>query len=383
MKQVFLESHNITSPIGFTTKENFEHVLLGKSGVKFHENKAIDEEGFWASIFDEQQNAFIKTSTASVQQTTRFEQLLIKSISEALSTSAIDINSDDTVVIYSSTKGNIALLEENTHTNPEEVSLSHSAALVNKHFGNSNAPVIISNACISGVLAIIIAKRLLETSQYKHAVVVGADTISKFVFSGFKSFQALSKEVCKPFSASRDGINLGEASATMILTTDASLIKDSAKIVVAGGAVSSDANHISGPSRTGEELSMAIDKAIKMAKIKPADIGLVSAHGTATLFNDEMESKAFNLSATQNIPTNSLKGYYGHTLGASGLVESIISAMSIQESKIVPSIGFDTLGVPLYVNINTTVIEKELNHILKTASGFGGCNASLILSKTY
>lgn len=383
MKQVFLESHNITSPIAFSSKENFDYLLEGKTGVRFHQNSTIDNEGFWASIFDEQQNETIRSS-AGTQKSSRFEQLLIKSITEALSHSNVDISSKDTVIIYSSTKGNIALLEESNNTSiPSEVSLSHSAALVNKYFNNSNEPVMISNACISGVLAIIIAKRLLESSQYKHAVVVGADTISKFVFSGFKSFQALSKEICKPFSASRDGINLGEASAAMILTTEAGLIRDTTKIVIAGGAVSSDANHISGPSRTGEELSTAINKALKMAKINPQDIDFVSAHGTATVFNDEMESKAFNLSSIQNIPTNSLKGYYGHTLGASGLVEAIISAISMQQNKIIPTLGFVTLGVPMYVNISTNIIEKPINYILKTASGFGGCNASLVLSKLY
>lgn len=381
MKQVYLESHNITSPIGFTSKANFENLLKGKSGVQFHLNKAIDEEGFWASVFDQQQNDFIKTAAKSGQETTRFEQFMIISISEALKTSSVDISSEDTLIIYSSTKGNIALLEETPDADPEKLSLYHSAALVNAHFNNTNEPVIISNACISGVMAIIIAKRLLESTQYKHAVVVGADTISKFVFSGFKSFMALSKERCKPFSMDRDGINLGEASATMILTADADLIKNKPHIIIAGGGVSGDANHISGPSRTGEELSVAINKAISMAAITADAIGCVSAHGTATLFNDEMESKAFNLSGIHNCPINSLKGYYGHTLGAAGLVETIVSAISMEEGKIIPTIGFTTLGVPLFVNVCTNVIEKDLKHILKTASGFGGCNASLILSK--
>jgi 3-oxoacyl-[acyl-carrier-protein] synthase-1 len=383
MKQVFLESHNITSPIGFSTEENFENLLIGKTGVKLHHNTSIDEDGFWASIFDFNQNATLADSIKSNIKTTRFEQLLIKSISEALTSSKVDSSAEDTVFIYSSTKGNIALLEENKDKSidAENISLYHSAKLVNTYFNNSNEPIIVSNACISGVLAIIIAKRLLESSQYKNAIVVGADTISQFVFSGFKSFQALGSGICKPFSADRDGINLGEASACMILTTETAILKNEPQIKISGGAVSSDANHISGPSRTGEELSYAINKALKMANITPADISFVSAHGTATLFNDEMEAKAFTLSFLQDIPTNSLKAYYGHTLGASGLVEVIVAAISIIKGKIIPTKGFTTLGVPNHINICNTIIETEIQHALKTASGFGGCNASLVISK--
>jgi 3-oxoacyl-[acyl-carrier-protein] synthase-1 len=292
----------------------------------------------------------------------------------------IDPDTPDTLFVFSTTKGNIALLDETE--NPDDISLAVSAEKIAQHYNNKNKPVVISNACISGVVALIYAKRLLEAGTYKNIVVTGADCISKFIHSGFQSFMALSEGACKPFSASRDGINLGEAAATVILTTtNQSNISNRIKLL--GGSVTNDANHISGPSRTGEELSCAIKKAMELSQITPEDLGFISAHGTATLFNDEMEAKAFNLSGMRDVPVNSLKGYFGHTLGAAGLVESVISMIGLQKGEIIPTKGFADPVVQPEIEIASDLIQdREMNYCLKTASGFGGCNAALVFSKS-
>jgi 3-oxoacyl-[acyl-carrier-protein] synthase-1 len=256
--------------------------------------------------------------------------------------------------------------------------LFHSAKLVAQAFENANTPIVISNACISGIAALLFAKRLLETGAYENAVVVGADTITKFVFSGFKSFRALSAGKCKPFSADRDGINLGEATATVLLTTNQ---HSSHRIQLKGGATSNDANHISGPSKTGDELSIAINKALSEANLSAKEIDFISAHGTATLFNDEMEAKAFHTSKLLDVPINSLKAYFGHTLGAAGLVESVISILSLENNIVVPTLGFTTLGVPVAANICNETIHQPMKCFLKTASGFSGCNGALVFGK--
>ncbi|HMG11467.1 MAG TPA: beta-ketoacyl synthase N-terminal-like domain-containing protein, partial [Mucilaginibacter sp.] len=212
-----------------------------------------------------------------------------------------------------------------------------------------------------------------------HAVVTGADVISKFVLSGFQSFQAISPELCKPFDVNRNGINLGEGAATVILSAQKTS-EDSIQII--GGAVSNDANHISGPSRTGEELYFAIDKAMKSAGLQAGDIDLISAHGTATIYNDEMEAKAITLAGLQAVPVNSLKGFYGHTLGASGLIEAIISAQSLKQNLIIPTKGFKEQGDANPINVCSQLISKQLNSCLKIASGFGGGNAAIILTKS-
>ena len=111
------------------------------------------------------------------------------------------------------------------------------------------------------------------------------------------------------------------------------------------------------------------------------EIDFISAHGTATIYNDEMEAKAITLAGLQAVPVNSLKGYYGHTLGAAGIIESIVTLLSMKENTILPTLGFKQIGVTNPVNVSTAVQKISLNHCLKTASGFGGCNAALVFSK--
>ena len=377
---VFIDTHNIISPLGISSKENFDAILKGNSGVKLQDRKDIDDEAFYASLI----NNNILYDVAEINETgnkyTRFEVMLIASLQQALKASSIKIEDEKTILIFSTTKGNIALLENNKATPEllERVSLFHSAKLVSEKFHNPNTPIVISNACISGIAALMFAKRLLETGAYENAVVIGADTITKFVFSGFKSFRALSAAACKPFSADRDGINLGEAAATIILSTNQNA---SNNIQLKGAATSNDANHISGPSKTGDELSKAINAVLSEAHISADEIDFISAHGTATLFNDEMEAKAFHSSALFNVPINSLKGYFGHTLGAAGLVESVISLLSLENNVIVPTLGFTTLGVPVAANICKEAIYKPMTSFLKTASGFGGCNGAVVFGK--
>ncbi|HEX2683951.1 MAG TPA: beta-ketoacyl synthase N-terminal-like domain-containing protein [Ferruginibacter sp.] len=375
MTDIFISSDNILTPIGFTTAENFSQLKQQVSGVKLHEDKGMSDQPFYASLFENED--FFPGANSDY---TRFEKLLITSISDALANSRIDAKAKNTVLIISTTKGNISLLETNPPSGAlnSRISLNTSARLVADHFGFVNKPIIVSNACISGMLAMLIGMRLIQSGQFENAIVAGADVITKFVLSGFQSFQAISPAPCKPFDATRDGINLGEGAGTVILTSNKEF---SLGIQLMGGSTSNDANHISGPSRTGEELNFAIAQALKAAGLHATDIDLISAHGTATIFNDEMEAKAITLSGMQHIPVNSLKGYYGHTLGAAGLIESIVAIHSLKENLVIPTKGFETMGVTQPVNVSTSLQTTTLNNCLKTASGFGGCNAAMIFSK--
>ena len=376
MTEIFISSDNIVSPIGLTTAENFSQLKQNITGIKLHDDKVMSDQPFQAALFSNE-NFY---SNHSKNNYTRFEKLLITSIEDALANTDISASDKKTVLIISSTKGNVSLLEteEPSDALNKRISLNTSAQLVADHFQFVNKPVVISNACISGLLAMLTGMRLIQSGQYNHAVVAGADVISKFVLSGFQSFQAVSQLPCKPFDAARDGINLGEAAATVILTSNKNY---SSGIKAAGGSVSNDANHISGPSRTGEELYIAIRKALQAAAITANDIGFISTHGTATIFNDEMEAKAIGLAGMQEIPVNSLKGYYGHTLGAAGLIESIISMQSLKEKLLIPTRGFENIGVSEPVNVCASFYKPSAQHFLKTASGFGGCNAAMIFSK--
>jgi 3-oxoacyl-(acyl-carrier-protein) synthase len=375
MPAVYIVADNIYSPIGTTTAQNFERIMQGISGIQKHQNKAISDTDFYASLFN--YNESIKDNQL---KNSKFERLLIVSVEEALKDAGVDVRSDKTILIVSSTKGNISLLATDAD-DPDlqhKVALHTSANIVAKYFGFVNQPLVVSNACISGIMAILTGMRLLQSGKYETAVVVGADEISKFVLSGFQSFQAISAEPCKPFDENRTGITLGEGAATMILSTNP---KYADRVKVLSGAVSNDANHISAPSRTGKELSEAIERTLTIAGLATGDVDLISAHGTATSYNDEMEAKAIALAGLDAVPANSLKGYYGHTLGAAGLIESIISVQSLKQNVILPTLGFETMGVSSPINICTRLTPKRIETCLKTASGFGGCNAAVLFSK--
>ena len=383
MTDVFVVSDNILSPLGWTTNENLTRLKRSVSGIRWHNDAALSPEPFYAALFNTALDRYLADLLPAAADLTRFEEILVASIRQALEGCTVDPADPETILIISSTKGNIPLLEV---TKPgselkDKISLFSSAEKVAGYFHFANRPLVVSNACISGSLGIITGMRLIRSGRYKHAVVAGADLISKFVLSGFQSFQAVSPEPCRPFDKNRTGISLGEAAATMILSRKCEglpypLIK------VMDGLTGNDANHISGPSRTGSELSYIIQKVLQNVSVSASEIGFISAHGTATQYNDEMEAKAIDLAGMDSVPVNSLKGYYGHTLGAAGLVESIISVASMKEDMVLPTLGFREHGVTKPIHVNSSLLQKPLKYCLKTASGFGGCNAAVLFSKT-
>jgi 3-oxoacyl-[acyl-carrier-protein] synthase-1 len=340
----------------------------------------IAYSGIDDDLLDEKVREFIGESVF-FDSYTRLEKIFIVSILNVLIGNSIDPSDPGTIFVFSTTKGNIDLLENHRKSlfEPEKIHLWRMAEMITQFFGNPNKPYIISNACISGSAAIMAASRLIASGRYDHAVVTGGDIISEFVVSGFQSFQALSPEPCKPFDVNRDGLSLGEGCGTVILTADAHNIIHHHPVEYLGGAITNDANHISGPSRDGQGLYLAITAAMKEAGVSSEDIDFISAHGTATPYNDEMESLALNRAGLSHVPVNSFKGYIGHTLGAAGVIETILSAFSMRNNILFKSAGYSENGVSMPLNIITDNINKPVKRILKTASGFGGCNAAIVI----
>ncbi|MBS1685492.1 MAG: beta-ketoacyl synthase [Bacteroidetes bacterium] len=366
---VYIVADSVISPLGNTSAACYTAVERGESGITLVEDTHLSPQPFYAARIDD------STLPELSEAHTRFERLCILSVNDALCHTSIRLDNKDTIFILSTTKGNIELLAEGAPDN--ELSLTRSADRIAAHFGAVHKPIVVSNACISGVLAIITAKRLINSGRYKHAVVTGADVLSKFVVSGFQSLMAMSDEPCRPFDKGRKGINLGEGAATVVLTNDISQVQQDS-IQVLGEGLTNDANHISGPSRTGAELADAVIKALQRSRVSAADISFVSAHGTATLYNDEMESKAFELAGLSETPLHSLKGYFGHTLGAAGVIETVMTIHSLREHKILSSLHYHENGVSGSITVNTSMLSSDRNHALKTASGFGGCNAAIV-----
>ena len=379
MREVFIVSDNIVSPLGITSAANFGQLIKGNTGIQLHNDAKLSSQPVYASLFNDKIIGLEKEKTHSY---TKFEELLIASVKDALSKSETDSKDEKTVLIISSTKGNISLIEQDDKIKniKDRVSLFTSAKLVAEHFNFRTQPVVVSHACISGLVAIITGMRLLQSGKYDHAVITGADVITKFILSGFQSFQAISAEPCKPFDALRNGITLGEAAATVILSVNKPSSQNSIKMC--GGSVSNDANHISGPSRTGEELFQAINAAIIESGITSDAIDFISAHGTATMYNDEMEARAIHLAGLQEVPVNSLKGYYGHTLGAAGLVETVISLHSLKENVVLPTMGYHEPGTSKPVNVFNSLKEGSFTSLSENSIWFWWLQCSDSITKS-
>jgi 3-oxoacyl-[acyl-carrier-protein] synthase-1 len=374
-KNVYITDSNCITPLGFDVNSNWDALQKGISGIKKHENVG-QLTSFYSSIIDKEK---LDTAFAEVSKEvgfTKLEKMLILALQPLVKKYKI---TGKTAFLFSTTKGNISLLE-NKNQEIDSVQLATLAKKISHYFGFTTEPIIVSNACVSGILAVAVAKRMIQTGMYDNAFVVAGDEVSEFVLSGFNSFQAMSDEPCQPYDANRKGVNLGEAVAAVYITSDENEVaKDSLKII--GDGAVNDANHISGPSRTGEGLFRSIESALKEAKIDKEIINYISAHGTATIYNDEMEAVTFNRLGLQNVPVNSMKGYYGHTLGASGLLETVLSMESAKQNRLIVSKGYNDLGVTQPINIISKNSEVQIDYFLKTASGFGGCNTAVLFEK--
>ncbi len=357
--------------LGNSLSEIIADVEAEKSGVKEGSKRYANGQSFPLGAVNS--NFITQYDIVNKSKYSRLEQMMIASTLDATRNINVDLSSTSTLFIFSSTKGNIDGL---CHAKADYI--SDMASNVASYFANPNKPISISNACISGVLATVYAHRLLCQAKYKNIVIIGGDLLTDFVVSGFDSFRSLSHNVCKPYDKNRDGISLGEGASTLILSNETT-IPDC--YYIAGGATSNDANHISGPSRTGEELAHAITSAMNEAGITASDVVFANMHGTATVYNDEMESKALAVAGLTDVIVVSQKGYIGHTLGCSGVLELAICIALAEKGEIAKTIGFDEIGTPVALKVSKeTIKNKKCDIFLKTGSGFGGCNAALIVS---
>lgn len=367
---------NIVSPLGLTTDENFGAVLNGKSMLVKHDGDYGLPEAFCGSLFDRNAlSRIFETELGDTSGMSFLEQASIYSVQKAISSCNLSVSEQNVVFVISTTKGNVEYLGNNRMD--RRCYLSETAKKITEYFGNVNPPIVVSNACISGVCAQIAAVRELLSSDYKYAVVIGCDVLSKFIISGFQSFKALSGDRCKPYDKNRMGLNLGEAVGTMILERTQRVNPDAWHY--RSSSIHNDANHISGPSRTGEGAYRVLSDLLKA--VNKDDLAFVNAHGTATAYNDEMESIAIHRAGLEEVPVNGLKGTYGHTLGAAGIIETILSMKAVDKGVILPTIGFEEHGTTYKLSLSAKPGITDKKTFIKILSGFGGSNAGIAYQK--
>ncbi len=359
---------NILSPLGDTTSDNLQAVRHYCSQLHEHRLWQVPEP-FVASLFYE-----------GAERPT-YELLLLSSILHCLDHCTL---SGRVVLVLSSTKGHT--------TNPDAHTFGESAGRIEQLIRpfmpkvESLTSFTVSNACISGLSALIVAHRLLEMEAYDYAIVAGCDVQSRFIVAGFQSLMAISPDPCRPFDEDRNGLNLGEAAATIIFKRCSAEDKEkcsadevsSPQWVALPGYMRNDACHISTPSRTAEGCYRALEAALCHVALPIC----ISAHGTATLYNDDMESVAIHRALKDDVPVTALKGYFGHTMGAAGILESILTMHALQEGWIPGTLGHKALGTsrPIHVIDRHQPLNSEQQHhpsFIKLMSGFGGCNAAM------
>lgn len=359
----YIIADNIISPLGETSEENYLSVKAGRSGIRAYEPGTCNiPEGFYASLLFED-----------------FETLALRSAQKAIANARLELKGKRTAFILSSTKGNI---EEN-------ISLADSAQRIASQLGIDAKPIVVCNACISGLSALILGNRLIDSGLYDAAIVCGCDTPRQFILSGFQSLKALSPEPCRPFDMERMGLNLGEAAATLILSKNP-IQGNSWRM--GDGFIRNDAFHISTPSKTADGLYLSLQRTLESftkeisSACKQIDLkeqlAFINAHGTATLFNDQMESVAIGRAGLSDLPANAYKSFWGHTMGAAGILETIISMKAIDDDTILGTRVFSELGVSGKMNICAENRPTDKKGFIKMLSGFGGCNATIWAAKS-
>ena len=288
-------------------------------------------------------------------------------------------------LVLSTTKGDIEALERLVRGQPcSEAAKRHlQPALLAADLATAldiRGPVqCVSAACVSGLLALQQGAAFIGNGEADVVFVTGVDVISHFVLAGFTSLKSLDPDGCRPFDKARVGLSLGEGAATVVLARRD--LAPTARAFLTGWGSSNDANHLTGPSRDGAGLALAISRTLAKAGLRHADIGYVNAHGTGTAYNDNMEALALVRVFGDAVPPfSSSKGMLGHTLGAAGLLETILCLLAV-EKQTLP--GTPRLGEPDPVAPSSLLREPQsvagLHRILKVNCGFAGTNAAVVL----
>ncbi len=238
----------------------------------------------------------------------------------------------------------------------------------------------VSCACASGLSALALARRWIASGRAARVLVVGVDALCPFIVEGFESLQALDSQACRPFDRHRRGLSLGEGAGALLLSAHPCV---GLGCTIAGSGESNDANHVTGPSRDGAGLASAIERALATAQLEPRDVDVVHLHGTGTSYNDAMEGRAVTRALGRSPPACGIKGQVGHTLGASGLLESVVAIESLRRAVVPGNVGLSELDPDIALDLAPRARPLAQSRVaLKLAAGFGGINAAIAFRRS-
>ncbi len=287
----------------------------------------------------------------------------------------IKISARDTQLIVATTKG--AIDELGGPMDKIEGQPWQLADYLNTIFQFSKKPKTVSAACASGTLAIIQATMLVAAGKCDHALVIGVDLIGDFILAGFDSLKGHSESGAKPFDQKRDGLSLGDGAGWLMLSSEDKLADSKSLAWIDGYGVSCDASHITAPCRNGTGLKRVFDQLSTFSLSPP---GGINAHGTGTIYNDAMELLTFDEKCLPGTPVCSGKGAIGHSLGASGVIEAMLSICSLEQMALPPTVGLVKPESTRMVLSGDKMLPLLNPSIISTNSGFGGINAAVRFS---
>lgn len=330
----------------------------------------------------------------NIKGISRTDILALQACNEALNNSGFtekETASYDTAFIGASTVAGMCNTDELYHDsndasgNPTEYLTTYDCAsptlFLQKHFKFKGIVNSINTACSSSANAIMFGARLIKNGLAKSAVVGGMESLAKFTINGFNSLGILAPQFCKPFDKNRNGLNLGEGSAFMVLEREADVPHKKIYAVLNGYANANDAFHPSSLSDNGEGPYRAMSKALEVAQLNPEAIDFVNAHGTGTENNDEVEGKAMQRIFKNVPPFVSSKSKIGHTLGAAAAIESVFSILALNNNEIYPGLNFTKAIESTGLKPVTVYQKQELKNVMTNSFGFGGNCSSLIFSR--
>jgi 3-oxoacyl-[acyl-carrier-protein] synthase II len=288
---------------------------------------------------------------------------------------------ESTYVIWTGVKGDVDFIEtgmkENTPFLP-----AHYIKLLLDATGSKSSGTAVNAACASSTLGLALAAQLIGTGKEESVLICGADLACRFTFMGFAALKALSKSIALPFDVHRDGLSIGDGAAAILVMGEEALRRHGAKALarISGWGIANDANHITGPARDGCGLILSIRKALGKAGLSPDSVQAYCCHGTGTQYNDSMELTAIeSVFGERRFPVFSVKGAIGHTMGAAGAIETALSITCMQEGVILPTAGCGQPEERADGRVCNVVRDFAGDNILKSNSGFGGVNVSIVL----
>lgn len=316
----------------------------------------------------------------------RWQRLLDMAFESAIADAAIGGDLSGSGLVVGTVLGDILSAEDAWRRGDKAPSsamdLSSGADGIARRYGVRGPVTTISTACASGTDSVGMAFRLIQTGEADLMVAGGGDTLSEFALSGFNSLNAMTRDVVRPFDKNRTGLAPGEGAAFLLLEEETHARRRGARIYcsVAGYASTADANHLTGPDRDGRGLARAMTAALSEAGIETVDY--INAHGTATPYNDLMETKAYKSvfgPSAGNIPISSIKSMIGHSFGAAGAIEAVTSVMAIERGVLPPTINLVSKDPECDLDYcANTARAGRIGSVLSVSAGFGGQNSAII-----